>query len=149
MHLSQNAKLPHSYFYDYDQEGYNYKPSNITSAIGFAQIKELRKIINRKREIYKKYKNIFANISFLKLFKEPKHSKSNYWLQTLLLNNPNLIIRNQVLIKTNKIGIGTRPIWKPLHKINFLSKFQKTNLEVTNNLEKRIINIPSSSHLEI
>ena len=54
---------------------------------------------------------------------------------------PNLIIRNQVLIKTNKIKIRTHPIWKPLHKISFLSKFQKTNLEVTNNLEKGIINI--------
>ena len=149
LHLSQNAKFPHSYLYDYDQEGYNYKPSNITSAIGFAQIKEIRKIINSKREIFNKYKNIFTNISFLKLFKEPKNSKSNYWLQTLLLNKPNLIIRNQILTKTNKIGIGTRPIWKPLHKLNFLSKFQKSNLDVTNNLEKRIINIPSSSHLKI
>ena len=54
---------------------------------------------------------------------------------------PNLIIRNQVLIKTHKFEIGTRPIWKPLHKINFLNKFQKKNLEVTSNLKKRIINI--------
>lgn len=149
LHLSQNSKLPHEYFYDYDQEGYNYKPSNITSAIGFAQIKEIRNIIKRKREIYRKYKKIFTNISFLKLFQEPRYSKSNYWLQTLLLNKPNLIIRNQILINTNKIGIGTRPIWRPLHKLNFLGKFQKSNLEVTNNLEKRIINIPSSSHLKI
>ena len=37
----------------------------------------------------------------------------------------NLIIRNQVLIKTNEIGIRTRAICKSLHKIHFLSKFQK------------------------
>lgn len=40
---------------------------------------------------------------------EPKDSKSNYWLQAVLLNDINQ--RNEFLDFTNKNGVMTRPIW--------------------------------------
>ena len=41
-----------------------------------------------------------------------------------------------------------RPVWKPINKLKYLKDFPKMNLDTTNDLENRIINIPSGPSLE-
>ena len=45
------------------------------------------------------------------------------------------------------MGLETRPIWCLLHKLKPFKNCQKMNLKISEDLEKRIINIPSSSQL--
>ena len=90
---------------------------------------------------------MFSNFNTLKIFCEPKYSKSNYWLQTIILNKPNYKLINKVLKTLNYNGYGARPIWQLLHKVNYLKKFPKSNLRISENYSKRIINLPSSSFL--
>ena len=86
-------------------------------------------------------------IDEFELIKEPKNCKSNYWLQTLILNKPSLKLQKYILEETNKKGFGTRPVWNLLNKNKHLKKFPSMNLKKANNLEKRIINLPSSPFL--
>jgi len=146
-HLIQNSKINHSYLFNYNKLGFNYRLSNINCALGIAQIDNLKKILKNKRQLFKLYSKIFKKLKYIEIFKEPPNSKSNYWLQTILLKKPNLELRNKILHITNKNQISTRPLWTLLHKIKFLKKFQRMKLDVSTKLEKRIINIPSSPNI--
>jgi len=74
-------------------------------------------------------------------------TKSNYWLNTIRLENINLKIRKKIFLKAKKLKIPLRPIWKPLHQIKRLKNCPKSNLQNTNELFKKIINLPSSAIL--
>ena len=73
--------------------------------------------------------------------------KTNYWLKKLYIKNSNLKLRDKILETVNKAGIGIRPIWKLMHKINHLSKYPKMNIKNSIHLEKSLLSIPSSPNL--
>ena len=148
-HLSKVAKKKHVWNYDYDDVGYNYKLSNINAALGYAQFKKLKKYISVKRSLYKIYKEYFSQYKFGYIKKEPKFSKSNYWLHTLVLYKGNFKLRNKILNILHKNRIKVRPAWKLIHTLKPFSKFPRMNLSQSIALEKKIINLPSSPSLKI
>ena len=123
---------------------------NLNAALGCAQISSFSNRINKKRKLFEKYKKIFkAYYQFVELKEEPKNCKSNYWLNTILLKKPDLKLRNNILRTLNNINVFVRPIWKLNHKLDYLKEFPRMDLSTSLDLEKRIINLPSSSHLKI
>ena len=84
-----------------------------------------------------------SNINGIRLFSEAENCVSNYWLQTIILDNSLHDQRDLILEKTNSIGISTRPIWMPLHLQKPYINCPSSDLEQTNQLYKRIINLPS------
>ena len=145
--LSSICKIYNKWEQNYNGVGYNYAMPNMNAALGCAQIKNINKLIKLKRKLFYKYSIAFKDIHEVKIFKEPKNCKSNYWLQTILLKSSNLVKRNIVLKETRGKKIITRPAWMLMHKIKHFNKFPKMNLDCSKNLVKRIINIPSSSQL--
>jgi len=142
-----NRKKNSGWKYDYRDVGYNYRLPGINSSLGISQLKKLSKLIFKKKKIKLKYNNLFSKSKFFKLVNEPKNNKSNHWLNTLLIFNSNLRLRDKIIIEANKMGIGIRPVWKLMHKIKHLSKFPKMNLSNSIFLEKSLINLPSSANL--
>ena len=129
--------------------GYNYRLSNVNAAIGCAQIDQIKKFLKSKRKILKKYQQAFKNIPNVKIFVEPSNCKSNYWLQTLVLKNANSKLRDLIIATANKTGLSLRPVWKILTTISYLKNYPSMDMTNSKNLQKRIINLPSSSHIEI
>jgi dTDP-4-amino-4,6-dideoxygalactose transaminase len=78
----------------------------------------------------------------IKFVEEPNDSKSNFWLNAILLSD--LKERDKFLEDTNDNGIMTRPIWKLMNNLPIYSSSQTGNLENATWLENRIVNIPSS-----
>lgn len=146
-HISSTAKINHAYEYIHDQVGYNYKMPNINAALGCAQIKKLDLFLKKKRILYSRYKKNLKNIRYLSLFSEPKNTQSNYWLQTVILKKSNMRFRNYLINNFIKKGYKVRPVWKLLHKLKHFKKFQRMDLSNSINLEKNIINLPSSPNL--
>ena len=120
---------------------------NINAAIGCAQLENISSLINAKRKLFRLYEKEFAKLKNIKIFKEPANCRSNYWLQTILLNEKSKIFKNSIIKYCNKRNKSVRPVWKLMHKLKYLSKYQKMNLSVSENLEKEIINLPSSSKI--
>jgi aminotransferase in exopolysaccharide biosynthesis len=145
-HLTTTAKIPHPYEYVHDEIGYNYRLPNINAALLVAQLEQLEKFLASKRDLATKYKELFANenITFIE---EPKNSKSNYWLQAVLLND--ITQRNEFLEFTNKNSVMTRPIWKLMNELEMFKDCQSTDLKNAKYLEERVVNIPSSVRLPI
>ncbi len=140
-HITTTAKIPHEYEYVHDEIGYNYRLPNINAALLVAQLEQLEKFLASKRELVKIYDEFFLSNS-IKFIKESENSKSNYWLQAILLNDINQ--RNEFLEFTNKNGVMTRPIWRLMNELDMFKDCQKDDLKNAKYLEERVVNIPSS-----
>ena len=75
--------------------------------------------------------------------KEPVHTSSNYWLQTILLDET--YKRDEVLQLLNDEGIMSRPIWTPMHELGMYKGCPRMDLMVTEKLKRKVINIPSTA----
>ncbi|EJW3069252.1 aminotransferase LegC [Campylobacter coli] len=141
-HLSTTAKIPHPYEYDHDRIAYNYRLCNINAAILLAGLENLELFLENKRELAKIYKDFFKNHDKCKFIDEKSNERSNFWLNTLLFKNENL--RNIFLEECLKNNIFVRPIWKSLPSLKAFQNCQSDELINTKNLEKRLVNLPSS-----
>lgn len=146
-HLSTTAKIPHQYEYIHDQIAYNYRMPNLNAALGCAQLKRLPEFLDCKRKLHLIYKEKLSKFRGFKLFSEPLNCESNYWLQAIILDQPNITIRNKILFILNNAGLMSRPAWQSLHKLKHFRDCPSMKMLATENLVKRIVNVPSSSFL--
>jgi aminotransferase in exopolysaccharide biosynthesis len=140
-HLTTTAKTPHKWDFNHDMVGYNYRMPNLNAALLVAQLEKLNNFIINKRNLADKYETFFKGTGF-NFFKEIKNSKSNYWLNCILLKDK--IQRDQFLEETNLNGIMTRPIWKLMNKLSMFKDVQCDDLKNSEWLDERVVNIPSS-----
>lgn len=148
-HLTRTAKQAHRWEFIHDQVGYNYRLPNLNAALGCAQMEALPKHLSRKRVLADRYHAAFADMPGVKTFAEPDSCKSNYWLNTLLLDPEHAGIRDDVLRTTNDAGYMTRPAWRPMHMLPIFADCPRTNLDIAEGIYARLINIPSSSQLAL
>ncbi|MGA9292736.1 MAG: hypothetical protein WBV81_09080, partial [Ignavibacteriaceae bacterium] len=71
-----------------------------------------------------------------------KETKSNYWLNVIILNDRKE--RNEFLEYTIENKIMTRPIWRLMNKLAMYKNCQTGNLDNSLYLEDRVVNIPSN-----
>ena len=146
-HLTTTAKLPHRWHYVHDEVGYNYRMPNLNAALGCAQLSQLPGFIEAKRHLFERYRTALGGIAGARLFQEPAGCRSNYWLQTLLLNESTAGMRDEILAATNDAGLMTRPTWALMHRLGPYRDCPRMKLSAAESLERRLINLPSSSFL--
>jgi perosamine synthetase len=120
---------------------------NINAALGCAQLEQLPSKLKAKRELFLRYQNAFKDLKGVKLFSEPMNCQSNYWLQTLLLDEFESKFRDNILSATNNSHIVTRPIWVSMNELEQFKYSPSMDLTNAKLLSQRIINIPSSPSL--
>lgn len=146
-HLTTTAKVPHRWEYVHDEIGYNYRLPNLNAALGCAQLEQLPQFLAAKRWLFERYREAFANVDRVRIVAEPDGCRSNYWLQTLLLDESAANHRDAILAATNDSGFMTRPTWTLLHRLAPFSACPRMELPVAESLEGRVINLPSSASL--
>lgn len=146
-HLSTTAKVSHAWRFTHDEIGYNYRMPNINAALGCAQLESIDSKVSKKRELFKKYQTAFAGILGVKIFEAPKHSYSNYWLQSLVVDSAYVDSFEEILRKLNQQGFMSRPLWEPLHSLEIFSNSPRMDLSTVNKIHSQIINLPSSPQL--
>jgi perosamine synthetase len=146
-HLTTTARVAHRWSFTHDEVGYNYRMPNINAALGCAQLERLPSLLERKRKLATRYRDVFANVDGLTIMNEPAYAKSNYWLNNLILDNSTCSERDAILLATNDLGIQTRPTWELLSKLPMYRQFPRMPLSQAINLERRIVSLPSSPKL--
>lgn len=141
-HLTTQAKVPHRWEFVHDHIGYNYRMPNINAALGCAQLEEIDHILANKRETAKKYKQFFSEKENIQFFTEPEESKSNYWLNAVLLKDKEEQLK--FLEYTNDHAIMTRPIWELMNRLPMFKDCETDGLQNTVWFADRVVNIPSS-----
>lgn len=143
-HLTTQAKVPHKWAFYHDHIGYNYRMPNINAALGCAQMENLDRFVENKRETAALYQCFFEG-SDIQFFHEPANCHSNYWLNAVLL--PDEKAKDNFLSYTNEHGIMTRPVWNLMNKLPMFANCETDDLVNTYWLEQRVVNIPSSVRL--
>ena len=146
-HLTTTAKVSHRWEYRHDDIGYNYRMPNINAALGCAQLEQLPGLLEAKRRLFERYRVAFAGVPRSRIVAEPDGCRSNYWLQTLLLDESTAGRRDAILAATNDVGLMTRPTWTLIHRLAPYCDSPRMDLPVAESLELRLINLPSSAQL--
>ena len=140
-HISTQAKVPHRWEFVHDQIGYNYRMPNINAALGCAQMENLDEMLLNKRQTSEMYQEFFSKKE-IDFFIEPVNSRSNYWLNSVLLKDKKQ--RDQFLQYTNDNGVMTRPVWCLMNRLEMFKGCLHDGLQNTQWIEERLVNIPSS-----
>ena len=146
-HLTTTARTAHRWSFLHDEVGYNYRLPNLNAALGCAQLEELPRFLSEKRRLFDRYHDAFAAVEGVRLQREPEGCSSNYWLQTLVLDERHADQRDAVLAATNDAGLMTRPVWTLMHRLGPYETAPRGPLPVAESLDRRIVNIPSSAGL--
>jgi perosamine synthetase len=146
-HITTTAKVPHRWAYVHDEVGYNYRLPNLNAALGCAQIEQIDRFLDSKRRLAERYYHAFSTVPGVRFFTEPEFARSNYWLNAILLDREYAHYRDELLEKTNDAGVMTRPAWALLHTLPMYADCPRMDLSVAEDIERRLINIPSSAGL--
>ncbi len=140
-HLTTTAKVPHKWKFAHDAIGFNYRMPNLNAALLVAQLEQLDGFLENKRLLANKYKEFFKK-SDIVFVTELENSKSNYWLNTIILKDRQQ--RDLLLDEANSKGVMVRPIWVLVSKLSIFKNAQNGDLTNSEWLEQRVVNIPSS-----
>jgi len=131
---------------------WNYRFTNIQAALGLSQLKRIKNIIKRKKEIGNIYYNNFKdNKNILIQPNKLKYASNIYWVFGIVLrnkfHNKKLEIQKKLLNK----NIETRPFFWPMHKQSIFKKmslFENESYPVAENLSKNGFYLPSGVGLK-
>ena len=145
-HLSTTARVS-SFEFEHDDVAFNYRMPNINAAIGVAQLKNIEDKIQRKREIFSNYNQMFADFYEVGLIKEPVGARSNYWLNALILAPSVESQREEAINALQAKGYLVRPAWKPMHTLPMFKGCPAMDMAGVNTIWRRLILLPSSPQL--
>ena len=144
-HITTQAKIPHRWEFRHDHIGYNYRMPNINAALGCAQLEHIEEYVANKRATAKAYEEFFKEIPEIEFFTEPKDTRSNYWLNVVILKDKEAQLN--FLEYTNDNGVMTRPIWELMNRLPMFESCVNDGLKNTVWFADRVVNIPSSVRL--
>jgi perosamine synthetase len=142
-HLTTTARVPHAWWFDHDEIGFNYRLPNLNAALGCAQMERLADLAAAKRRLAALYSEVLADCPGCRLFRPPAFADSIHWLNAVLLDDP--ADRDRFLEETNSAGIQTRPCWNLMHRTGAHGASPRMDdLSAAEDIAARLVNIPSS-----
>jgi perosamine synthetase len=148
-HLTTTARVSDRWNFLHDEIGYNYRMPNINAALGCAQLEQLPAMLQRKRQLARRYEEAFATLDGVRFLREPPGTSSNYWLNAIVLDENLALYRDDVLGALNDAGYGSRPVWTLMHKLPMFENCPRMELVIACQIEAQLINLPSSARLGI
>jgi perosamine synthetase len=146
-HISTTARVAHQWNFVHDEIGYNYRMPNINAALGCAQLERLPSILARKRALAARYAQAFTGIDGVRFLGEPPDTSSNYWLNAIMLDKGLAANRDELLSALNEAGFMSRPVWTLMHRLPMYQACPRMNLDVAEQIDAQLINLPSSPGL--
>ena len=113
--------------YIHNEVGYNFRLTNIQSALGVAQLENLNEFLVKKKKYTELIMKKFKPIENFSILAGPSYAENNYWLNILQINSLKPLETLENLIKKlASNNIQTRPVWALNHLQNHLGNFKIT-----------------------
>ena len=96
--------------------GFNFRMTNVTAAIGCAQMDNIEHFVAMKRAIANKYFKRLEKHTDLKMPVEIDDCKNSFWVFGMLVKDHAKVSRDQLVDKLAKMGVETRRFFVPMHK---------------------------------
>ena len=130
--------------YLHDEVGYNYRLTNVASALGVAQLERLDEFVAAKRAIAARYDAAFADTA-LTLPPRIPGADATYWLYSVLVPDGR---RDALLHHLQEHDVDARTLWRPLHQQPPYAGVERLGGAVGHDLFSRGLSLPCSSDLE-
>ncbi len=134
--------------YIHNEIGYNFRLTNIQTALGVAQLEQLPDYIKTKKRNYRIYKREIDKIPGLHLAETPDYAESNYWFYCLQIDKKKYgKDREELMDYLSENKIQTRPIWYLNHLQKPYKDCQNYKIEKAYEMIEKTLNIPCSVNL--
>ncbi len=97
--------------------GYNFRMTNLQAAIGVGQMKKIETIIQRKREIARRYAQGLSGFNGVILPPEAPWAQSVFWLYCVLLAGQTGKNRDGLIAWLADAGVESRPVFFPVNEM--------------------------------
>ena len=145
-HLTTTARQNTGWRFDHDEIAWNYRLPNINAALGCAQLEQLDGFVKDKRRLAGLYADLVAQMNDVSFVSEPAGTRSNYWLNAIMLRDANN--RDQLLQELKDNKIQARPCWTLMHHlVMYKDKPRCDDLARAEEINARLVNIPSTPTL--
>jgi perosamine synthetase len=147
--LVNQARVPGSVEYEHEEAGFNYRLTNLQSALGLAQMQRLPEFVSAKRRFASLYRRSLGEAGRgLGWQTEVAGGCSNWWLFSVLMRegtgqDGRVALMKRLLAR----GIQVRPLFKPLNLQSYLRVFGDRTCPVAEDLYRRGVNLPSATFL--
>ena len=133
--------------YIHNEIGYNFRLSNLHSAVGLAQLEKFKLIMNKKKKIHNNYKNLIEKKipNTGSIYDTPNYSINNFWLNILRTKNKD---HKKIISYLKEKKIVARPIWYPNHLQKMYNKCERYRITNAQKLLKQSVCLPSSWNLK-
>lgn len=127
------------------EPGFNFRLTNLQAAVGVAQMERVDKILARKRSIFERYEEEFAEVPEIVRQAPVNGGIPSCWLYTFLLAEDAVIGRDEVAERLLQNGIETRPMFYPLPDMPAFMKFAAGRVfPGASSIASRGLSLPSS-----
>ena len=133
--------------YWHEEVGFNYRITNIQSALGCAQLEQVNRFIKTRQDLARIYQDGFDEFPWLLPQASFDDRSSSHWLYTLLVSDDAPIDREEITKGLADEGIDTRPIFHSLHQQPAFSKFKTDPCPVSADISSRGFSLPTSNHM--
>lgn len=145
-YLSQQAKDDPLYFV-HEEYGYNYRMTNLQAALGLAQLEQLDRFLEIKRQNYHGYCEALSNCDYGHMQPFGSGDTSNHWYYSFVLNEPDGEKRDRLMQYLSDRKIQARPIWKLNHTQTPFRQYHAMDCSCAERFYNSVINIPCGTNL--
>jgi perosamine synthetase len=128
--------------------GFNYRMTNISAALGCAQLERLDAFVAKKKAVASQYKVLLGEIPGIGFMEEANWAGSTWWLFTVRIRPAEFgCDREAVMQALEKQGIETRPLWEPMHRSEALAGCYSFDVKVADQLHAEALSLPCSTNI--
>ena len=134
--------------YQHSELGFNYRLSNLLAAVGRAQLADLDRRVERRRDHNRFYRSALGDLAGVEFMPEIPGGESTFWLTTLTIEPAAAgTDRETVRLALEAENIEARPVWKPMHLQPYYASAEMVGGDVSQQLFEIGLCLPSGSTL--
>jgi dTDP-4-amino-4,6-dideoxygalactose transaminase len=127
-------------FESYPTEGFNYRMTDLQAAIGREQLRRLPDIVEKRRNVADRYRNLFGSEPAVHLPTEPIWARTNW--QSYCVRLPDHANQRDVMQRLRDRGIATRPGIACAHREVLYRDARRMPLPVSEEAQDRCVLLP-------
>jgi len=131
----------------YLEVGFNYRMTDIQAAVGLVQLGKLDAMVQRRRELADRYRELLADVPGLRAVRDPVWGTSNYQSFWIELGDGYPRSRNELLAALAEGGVSARAGIMAAHRQPAYAGHPHAELPVTERLTDRTLILPVYHHM--
>ena len=150
--LRDHGREPNDTMFFNAEIGFKYKMSSMQAALGLAQLERIGDLVDRKRWIFRVYREELERTDGITLNYEAPGTKNTYWMVTVVLDPAFRILKEELISRLKSNNIDSRPFFYPLSSIPAYARHEQAGIAreknvVSYQISPYGVNLPSGLNL--